>query len=133
MSAEMYSIAANVATIVACGVAVVAVCISVCHFLASQKVAREKQAVDLFIKFNQLSIEQGQSSSSQSDHWYGNSKFAVTEFLYEISRKSPSWQETIKWMLEQQREFILSGDFSEQTYTENFRIFCKKCGYELKL
>lgn len=81
MSPESISVAANISTIFACIVAAVTVVLGAIQFIATQRSAQETQAVELFLKFNQLNIEQGLSSSSASDHWYNNSKFAITESL----------------------------------------------------
>jgi len=95
-------IAANISTIIACIVAMLAVIIGVRQFNATQRSLRETQAVELFMKFNQLNIEQGLSSNHVSDHWYNNSKIAITESLYEIAHKTESWKMTVKWMLDEQ-------------------------------
>lgn len=132
MTLEQFSMAASIATIVACFVAVVALILGARQFAATQKSSRESQAVELFLKFNQLNIEQALSSNEQSDHWYNNSKFAITESLFEIAHKSKSWADTVRWMLDQQKEFIRGGSFDVDTYTERFRAFCKKHNYELR-
>jgi hypothetical protein len=132
MSPDQFSVAANISTILTCIVAMIAMGVSVRQFSATQKSTRETQAVELFMKFNQLNIEQGLSSNIVSDHWYNNCKFAITESLYEIANKLETWKMTVKWMLKQQEAFILAGNFAVETYSEEFRSFCKANGYELK-
>jgi hypothetical protein len=105
MSPDPFFVAADIATIIACIVTVIAVIISAYQFIATQKSSRETQAVELFIKFNQLNIEQSNSSNHVSDHWYNNCKFAITESIYHIAYKSKGWVSTVKWMLDQQAGF----------------------------
>ena len=132
MSPDPFSVAADIATMIACIVAVIAVIMSASQFIATQKSSRETQAVELFIKFNQLNIEQRHSSNHVSDHWYNNCKFAITESIYHIAYKSKGWVSTVKWMLDQQADFIHGEGFAVDSYSEIFRAFCKQNGYELK-
>ncbi|MBA3003596.1 MAG: hypothetical protein FP813_07080 [Desulfurivibrio sp.] len=132
MTPEQVSLAANWSTIVACIVAVFALVLGARQFVETQKASREYQAVELFLKFNQLNIEQALSSNLESDHWYNNSKFAITESLFEIAHKSESWASTIRWMLEQQEDFIRSGNFDVETYTKRFRDFCENHNCEIR-
>lgn len=122
----------NIFTIVACVVTVITLIIGVWQFWITQRSTRESQAVELFSKFNQLNIDLENSGAVKSHHWYKNSMFAITESLYEVSRHSKTWRSTIKWMLGQQRDFIIEGGFEVDSYSSNFRSFCKKHGYELK-
>lgn len=133
MSPDQFSIAADISTIIAGIVGVFALTMSARQFIATQISSRETQAVDLFIKFNQLNIEQKLSSNDESDHWYNNCKFAITESLYLIAHKQKNWLNTVKWMLAQQEDFINSGGFAVDTYSDRFVEFCKENNYELKL
>lgn len=132
MTPEQVSVLANWSTIAACIVAVIALLLGTRQFAETQRASRETQAVELFLKFNQLNIEQALSSNAESDHWYNNSKFAITESLFEIAHKSESWAHTIRWMLEQQDDFIRSGNFDVETYTKGFRKFCKKHNLDVR-
>lgn len=133
MTPDFFSVAANVATILASVVAAISLIVGAIQFVATQKSSRETQAVELFLKFNQLNIDQGLATNSQSDHWYNNGKIAITESLYEVTHGSKSWESTVKWMLSQQEEFICGGDFEVESYSDRFQAFCKNNGYELKL
>ena len=124
---------AHLFTIITCVTAIIALWIGICQFKETQESTRETQAVDLFLKFNQLNIDQKLSSTAESDHWFDNSKFAITESLYLIACKQNSWLKTIVWMLFMQKDFITSGGFEVDTYSAHFAAFCKKNGYELKL
>jgi hypothetical protein len=133
LSLELSSLA-NISTIAACFVAIVGFVFGVWQFSMTQKSTRESQAVELFSKFNQLNIDLENSEENyESHHWYRNSMFAITEALYEISRHSDNWEHTVKWMLCQQEKFIREGGFELNSYSPQFRDFCKKSGYELKL
>ena len=133
MSASLVSEAANISTIIASIVAVIALIAGAIQFIATQKSSRETQAVDLFIKFNNLNIEQSHSTrTEESDYWYDNSKFVITESLYNITYNSVSWVDTVKWMLNQQANFIKKTSFVVDSYSEKFLEFCKQNGHELK-
>jgi hypothetical protein len=121
---------ADISTIAACVTAILALACSSWQFIATQKSTRESQAVSLFLKFNELNIAQGIQNSEKSNFWYENSKFAITESLFEIAHKSETWRTTIRWMLNQQNVFIKDGGFDDVTYSEEFRKFCKECGFE---
>ena len=124
---------AQLFTILTCVTAIFALIIGIYQFKETQESTRETQAVDLLLKFNQLNIDQKLSSTAESDHWFDNSKFAITESLYLIACKQKSWIKTIVWMLFMQKDFIDSGGFEVDTYSADFVDFCKKNGYELKL
>ena len=128
-SKDCLSALANISTIAACLVAIVALW----QVYTTQRSTRESQRVELFLKFNQLNIDQGLTSTSQSDHWYNNSKFAITESLFEIAPRSGSWRSTVRWMLEWQRDFIREGGFEVKSYSKKFREYCKDNNYELML
>jgi len=132
MTPDSWSVAANISTVVACVMAVIAVTSGAIQFIATQKSLQETQAVELFLKFNQLNIDQGLSSNKVSDLWYNNGKFAITESLYNITHESKNWVSTVKWMLDQQTAFIRSGDFEVESYSLEFRAFCKRHGCEFK-
>ena len=130
---------ADLSTIIASVVAVLALCISTLQFYYTQKSTRESQAVELFLKWNQLNIDQekkaaeeGNMHINESNHWYGNCKMAITEALFETSHQSPAWKCTVGWMLQMQRDFIQEGGFDIHTYSPKFRAFCKGAGLDLK-
>jgi hypothetical protein len=108
--------------------------------LLNPKATRYTQAIDLFLKWNELKIEEAAMSpaahpsnqNGRSTHWYGNCKMAITEALYEVSHRSPSWVNTCKWMLKMQHGFIAEGGFDVNTYSPRFRKFCRSVGYGLK-
>jgi hypothetical protein len=104
--------------------------------------------VELLLKFNQLNIDQekhaieedkkstvdegAKKPNGDPNLWYGNCKMAITEALFEISHQSPSWRSTLRWMLHMQMAFILEGGFDCETYSLEFRAFCKDEGLELR-
>jgi hypothetical protein len=134
------SISADLATILACITAIAALVISTTQFYLTQTATRESQAVDLFLKWNELNIEeagisptaQPSNQNGRSTDWYGNCKMAITEALYEVSHRSPSWEKTCEWMLSMQHNFIVEGGFDVNTYCPRFRKFCRSKGYGLK-
>lgn len=130
----------DLSTILACITAMVALIIGTIQFYLTQASTRESQAVDLFLKWNELNIEEAGIGSTappnnqnvRSIHWYGNCKMAITEALYEVSHRSPSWVKTCEWMLEMQHDFIAEGGFDVNTYCPRFKRFCRSRGYGLK-
>ena len=115
---EILSSSADIATILGGGTAVFAFIFGLWQFTLTQKATRESQAVDLYIKWNQLNIDQArhqvsakeeasaasQALESNPDHWYGNCKIAITEALYELRGCSREWRSTIAFMLSQQEK-----------------------------
>lgn len=115
-SKDCLSALANISTIAACLVAIVALW----QVYTTQRSTCESQCVELFLKFNQLNIDQGITSTSQSDHWYNNSKFAITESLFEIAPRSGPWRSTVRWMLERQRDLSVRVDLKSKLTPKNF-------------
>lgn len=122
---------AEISVVITAITTLVALLATVRQFNRTQHFSLESQAVDLFAKFNNLSIDQNQSKNSNADRWYGNSKFAITEALFEITKGENAWESTIVWMLEEQKPFIRSGGFVLKSYSTDFRNFCQTYGYEL--
>jgi len=129
--AEYLPIAANVSTVMAAVTALVAVLIGSWQFIAAQKASREVNAVDLFLKFNQLSLDQSVADNQDADFWYNNSKLSVTESLYNIIIGIESWEHTVKWMLDCQVDFINETSFATNTYTKEFLSFMRAKGFNL--
>jgi hypothetical protein len=106
---------ADLCTIIASITAVVALCVSAIQFYKTQKSTRGSQAVELFLKWNDLSAEQEKISAAERtipatlnpSHWIGNNKMAITEALFELTHESREWKNTLRWMLEMQSDFIL--------------------------
>lgn len=123
---------ADIFTIVASIITAVALYVSARQFYKTQISTREAQAIELFLKWNDLSAEQERSRPSEKSinstlnpsHWIGNNKMAITEALFELTRESREWRNTLIWMLEMQRDFILVGGFDVDTYSPAFREFC---------
>ena len=123
---------ANLAVVVCSLTALATLSVGIGQFRQTQLFAREAQAVDLFAKFNQLNIEQRSSGASGVDRWYGNSKIAITEALFEMTKRDESWKTTVSWMLDEQKDFIEEGGFVLQSYSSEFRAFCEGRGFELR-
>jgi hypothetical protein len=119
---------------------------NICHryltvqFYWSQKVTRETQAIDLFYKWNEMSIEEERINDTDHSsivnrkfrHWYDNCKLTIIEAQYEVSHRSTSWVKTCPWMLEMERNCILESGFNGNTYSPRFRRYCQSAGYGLK-
>jgi hypothetical protein len=137
-------------TIAASIAAIWALYVSSRQFRLTQKSTRETQAVELLLKFNQLNIDQQKLAielvnnptvdkqltnaavRANTDLWYGNCKMAITEALFEISHQSPAWRSTMRWMLHMQKRFVQEGGFECETFSSEFRAFCKSEGLELR-
>lgn len=140
MSASHLSSLADISTILASIAAVVALWVSAIQFYKTQKSTRESQAVELFLKWNDLSAEQERiltteraaNPTSNPTHWIGNNKIAITEALFELAQESREWRNTLRWMLQMQSAYILEGGFDVDTYTREFGEFCKSEGFQLK-
>ena len=140
MTVTHLSSLADIFTIIASIVTAVALYVSARQFYKTQISTREAQAIELFLKWNDLSAEQEKirpaeksiDSTLNPSHWIGNNKMAITEALFELTRESREWSNTLRWMLEMQSDFIIEGDFDIDTYTPDFREFCKRAGFPLR-
>lgn len=122
---------AEISVVITAITTLIALLATVHQFNRTQLFTLEAQAVDLFARFNKLNIDQNQSRNSNTDRWYGNSKFAITEALFELTKSDKAWESTLMWMLDEQKLFIKSGGFVLESYSTDFRDFCQKHGYEL--
>jgi len=150
MSNFSLSSLSDLSTIAASSAAILALTVSSRQFKLTQKSTRESQAVELLLKFNQLNIDQHKLAIDlantptidkqltnvvvklNTDLWFGNCKMAITEALFEISHQSPAWRSTMRWMLHMQKRFIREGGFECESFSSEFRAFCKSEGLELR-
>ena len=140
----------DLSTIAASIAAILALTVSSRQFKLTQKSTRESQSVELLLKFNQLNIDQHKLAIElrnnpsidkhltntvvklNTDLWFGNCKMAINKALFEISHQSPAWRSTMRWMLHMQKHFIREGGFECETFSSEFRAFCKSEGLELR-
>jgi hypothetical protein len=140
MTENHLSSLADIFTIIASTTTAVALYVSARQFYKTQISTREAQAIELFLKWNDLSAEQEKcrpseksvSSTLNPSHWIGNNKMAITEALFELTHESREWRNTLRWMLQMQRDFILEGGFDVDSYSPAFRDFCNSAGFQLK-
>jgi hypothetical protein len=153
--AKTIALLANLSTIIASIVVILAFISGIYQFKKTQISTRAAQATDLFLRFCQLNVDSEVTSpgksrfwrvvvpnrsfrrmqfaalpprdyspslrSPGSQRWIDNSKLAITESIYLITKDVDSWKETVKWMLENQEEFIKSGNLRVKTYHKDFR------------
>jgi len=140
MSNSPLSSWADLSTILASLTAVIALGVSAKQFYKTQQSTQETQAVELYLKWNDLSAEQEKirlpknavNVTSNPSHWIGNNKMAITEALFELTRESREWRSTLRYMLSMQSDFIFEGGFDVDTYSLDFRKFCSSEGFQLK-
>ena len=116
--------AAHLATVLATLVAAGAFVFGVYQFRDTQQMARrnlelqmetlqqdrEKKAVELFLKFNEQEQELATKPpprKGEAGYWRYNALLATTEAVFRLTRGDEGWEETVSWMLEVQRPFLL--------------------------
>ncbi len=137
--------AAHLATLVAA----VALLVGVVQFTKTQHLARrnldvqmrtlrqdrEIKAIELFLKFNEQQQELASKSpprKGEAAFWRYNALLAATEAVFNLTRGREGWDETVSWMLEVQRPFLLQTEFSCRTFADDFLLRMKKAAPGLK-
>jgi len=141
--------AAHLATVVGALVAAVALLVGVYEFTKTQRMARrnlelqmktllqdrEIKAIELFLKFNEQQQELAAKPpprKGEAAFWRYNALLAATEAVFKLTRGNEGWDETVSWMLEVQRPFLLQTEFSCKTFAGDFLLRMKKAAPDLK-
>jgi hypothetical protein len=141
--------AAHLATVVGALVAAVALLVGVYEFTKTQHMARknlelqiamlqkdrEIKATELFLKFNEQKEEfagKPAPRKGEAAYWRANALLAATEAVFKLTRGDKGWEETVSWMLEEQRPFLLQSEFSCKTFAGDFLLRMKKAAPDLK-
>ena len=141
--------AAHLATIVGAVVAAGALLVGVYQFTETQQMTRrnlelqmetlqherEMKAVELFLKFNEQ--QQGLAAKppprkGEAAFWRYNALLGTTEAVFKLTRGDEGWEETVSWMLEVQRPFLLQTEFNCKTFADDFVVRMKNAAPSLK-
>jgi hypothetical protein len=95
------------------------------QFGKAQAAASEAQAVELFIKYNEIMRE---LPGSDPTRWVHNQGIALAESIFILKPADESWIETVKFMLEENRASMSS--LNCLTYSDQFIALASKHGYE---
>jgi hypothetical protein len=131
---------ANWSTIAASVTAVLALTISAFQFYLTQRSSRESQAIDLYLKWNNLYIDEENNRHAankttlnvESSYWYDNCKLAITEALFEVTYGSREWSATVEYMLKRQGKSVSEDGLKWDTYSPRFRKLLRKSLHDQK-
>jgi hypothetical protein len=117
--------AAHWATIVAAVVASFAFLTGTYQSCMTQQAARatlelegSSQAVDLFVKYNDLMREPSRKDPLYQ-FWRSNVAVAIAERIFILTRGDQGWEDTVDWMLSQHVQSLKQG-FNAKTYHPDF-------------
>ena len=134
--------ASNLATIIAALVAALAFYYGYQQVSETQKLTREAldlqnitlnqeqetQAVELFIKYNELMEESSSSpKSAKADDrkfWRNNRAVSIIETIYKLREGDDGWRETVAWMISNHDDFL--KDVNCPTYYPKFIDFVNR-------
>lgn len=102
--------------------AVVALALSLRQFNATVDRERETRAVDLFVKYNELMRDAGQTAAGNPrDRWWrSNLAIALAESIWRLRNDDSGWIATVKWMLKTEDSIKAVKDLDCSTYDPRF-------------
>jgi len=141
--------AANVATIVAAIFATAAIWLGYYQFSETQKLTRdslslqvsalkndrEMKAVELFLKFNETQQDLATKpvpKKGEALFWRHNALLATTETVFRLTSEDAGWSETVDWMLEMQKPFLVQTEFRCKSFAETFLVRMRSTAPSLK-
>jgi len=122
--AEILELTGKVTTIAAALATIVAVGFGYHQFEKGQSLQRQAQAVDLFLKYNEL-MRTTQHAPGERDAggWRENSAIAIAEAIFIATGDDKGWRKTVQWMLSNHREFLQRKDVVDcDTYASEFHL-----------
>ena len=75
------------------------------QFNETQKATRESQAVELYVRYNEL-MKEGEKTPS---FWVDNAGLSIAETIYILMRGDPGWEKTVRWMLSKHEQHLKRG------------------------
>jgi hypothetical protein len=117
------------APLLASVIATVAILSGLWQFRTTQRLTREAKAVDLFLKFNELTEKLPTTQGTrppQSSFWQYNALLTITQAIFALTRGIHSWDSTIEWMLQTQNWFLTQNSINCQSFSPEFVIRMKK-------
>jgi hypothetical protein len=136
MNTDRLQKASHWATIAASIVAVITFGLGYMQFRETQKATRETlhlerqtQAVDLFIKYNELMhnpLAVPTPTGTSNDFWQTNLAMSITEAIFNLAGDDPGWRNTVDWMLSQHTQFLQEQGLNCPTYNPKFIEFVEE-------
>ena len=111
--------------------ALVAILVGGRQFAETQRLTRETQAVELLIKFNELSVNRDAEDEDRA-FWTNNARLTITESIHHLTVRNKSWEATVLWMLGTQTDFLTSRRLVCSTYSPSFMDILKQSGIPFK-
>jgi hypothetical protein len=142
-------LAASIATVLAAAIAGVALLVGLWQFNRTQQLTRqnlllqakalqherEVKAIELFLKFNELNAElvsESRSAGSEGAFWKHNALLAITESVFRLTAGDVGWRETVLWMLQIQKPFIVDNPINCKTFAPEFIELIKSSCPEMR-
>jgi hypothetical protein len=85
----------SIATIIAAIVAIIAFYYGYKQFYETQQSARESQAVELYVKYNEL-MKDAPSRDQSSSFWRDNLGVGIAESIFLLRRGDKGWERTAR-------------------------------------
>jgi hypothetical protein len=119
---DILDLLAKLTTVAAAIATIVAVVFAYQQFERSQSLQRQSQAVDLFLKYNELMrTTQNSPAAGGASDWRENSAIAIAEAIFIATRDDEGWLNTVRWMLSNHRDFLqIRGNVSCNTLAPEF-------------
>jgi hypothetical protein len=124
-----------IAPLIASAIAAIAFLSGLWQFRHTQLLTREVKAVELFLKFNELNQQIAESKRSEEHDavfWRRNAMVAITEAVFNLTQGNKSWEATVRWMFEVQKEFLTRQPFAGDTFSPGFVRLLKEAIPEWK-
>src|SRR3712207_1749275 len=79
---------------------------------------RETEAVELFVRYNEVMQASGANRSDEEGFWRGNLGIAISEAIFRLREDDAGWRETARWMLSHHQARLRNLDCA--TYSAEF-------------
>lgn len=84
---------------------------------------RDAKAIDLFLKYNDLMVQPRSSRKSgigDAAFWRENLAVGIADSIFKIRGEDTSWKETVRWMIDDHKDFFNENGLDCATYDPDF-------------
>lgn len=103
-------------------IAALAIILGYWQWREGEEFEREKKAVDLVIKYDELMKEPASSGAdTDAKDWRENLTMVIAESIFRLRRGDDGWENTVRGMVKQHRDFLLTRHFLDcDTFDKEF-------------
>jgi hypothetical protein len=103
-------------------IAALAIIVGYWQWREGEEFEREKKAVDLVIKYDELMKEPAPSETdTDAKDWRENLTMVIAESIFRLRRGDEGWENTVRGMVKQHRDFLLTRRFLDcDTFDKEF-------------